>query len=164
MTEFSFWVDLSSKSPQNDPKCSDLNMVNLSNSYKFLIMLVFNFHHSSDCCIHSISYFWFVLRSCWGRFYLRCPSQDREERPLLPLCLVLRCHRFHWVHHHCIRPWGMEDPVLWPRSLVADADCCPGYRWPELPHEGPADRESRTRGLGEDCRRGAGIPLPVHFL
>lgn len=114
----------------------------LKNSDKFSL-----FHRSICCCL-----------------YICCPSQDGEECPLLPLCLVLCCHRFHRVHHHCFRPWGMENPVLRPRSLDADIDCCPGYRWPGLPHKGPTDREGWTCGPDEDCGCGTGFHLSVYFL
>lgn len=69
----------------------------------------------------------------------RRPSQDWEGRPLLPLRLVLRRHRLRRMRHHRIRPRGVEAAALRPRSLDADADCCSGHRWPDLPHQSPTD-------------------------
>lgn len=108
--------------------------------------------------------FGFLYRSYRCCLYNGYPSQDWEECPLLPLCLVLRCHWIHRVHHHRIRPWGMENPILWSRSLDAHVDRCPRHCRPNLPYEGPADRKGRTRGPDEDCGCGAGVHLPVHIL
>lgn len=103
-------------------------------------------------------------RSHRGSLHDCRPSQDRQRRPLLPLRLVLRRHRLRRVRHHRIRPRGVEAAALRPRSLDADADRRSGHRRPDLPHQGPADREGRTRGPDEDRGRAAGLHLPVHIL
>ena len=105
-----------------------------------------------------------VLRGRRGGVHHGGAAQNGQECPLLPLGVVLRRHRPGRVPHRAHGAGAVGTAAVRPRPLDPHADRRAGHRRPELPHQGPADREGGPRGPHAHGGRAAGIRLPVHLL
>lgn len=87
--------------------------------------------------------------------------EDGQERPLLPVRLVLRGHGPHREHRRHAGHWRVDPALLRQGPLVPHVHRGPGDRRADVPHQSPSAGEGGARGLNADHGCGDGLHAPV---